>query len=72
LCPPGDQQAADRMLDKYARPFAIGFQDRDTRLILGELRINSNRNPPTQADHRRGQHDFIAELPFEQCGISLE
>jgi len=64
LCPPGDQQAADRMLDKYARPFASGLQDRHACLILGELWINSNRNPPTQADHCRGQHDFIAELPF--------
>jgi hypothetical protein len=64
LCPPGDQQAADRMLDKYARPFASGLQDRHACLILGELWINSNRNPPAQADHCRGQHNFIAELPF--------
>jgi hypothetical protein len=56
--------AADRMLDEYARPFAIGLQDGDARLVLGELWINSNRNPPAQTDHRRGQHNFIAELPF--------
>ena len=57
-------QAADRMLDEHARPFASGLQNGHARLILGELWINSNRNPPAQTDHRRGQHNFIAELPF--------
>ena len=52
------------MLDEYARYIAVLLQDGDACLILGETWIDSRVDPLAQVDHRRRQHDIIAELPF--------